>query len=204
MVPEPIRQHGKPKPAFPTKGYHANVMHWSKERFAELVERFLTGEEFLEEHSIDGDSDLRRTRINKHNCGGAKIPGRKAPPTLKMQFVAETMHLVARSRESTLDYDYLEELHNRHEQMTKYFVSTSKSIPFLCLLRMHFTSTVWAAYQAIQDVENFDHPGIQMDNFGGTGTSNSTSASYLSKSGSWLPGKVGPRAQTRNWSLRHG
>ena len=156
MVPEVSRQRGKPRAAYHTVDYIANVMIWTTEAFKELVTRYLSGESFLEK--LGRAEDGRPVTYHDGDLKGSKLPGRKESPTTYMQFVKDSMDAVtdkeARRADPEDNISYLEDLHTRHERTTAYFVSISNRIPFLTLLRMHFSSAIWGSWQARKDIQN--------------------------------------------------
>ena len=153
MVPEVLRQRGKPRPKYPTKGYWANVMVWTQSQFAEMVKKYFEGESFLEVLKMGGDG--RSQTHTEGNLRGTTLPGRTNPPTKEMMFVQDTMQALTQGEAQQKDpLGFLEDLHTRHEHTTRYFVSISDRIPFLCLLRMHFNSAIWASWHARKDAQN--------------------------------------------------
>ena len=158
MVPEVCRQRGKPRPIHPTRNYCRSVMDWTRKPFAELITRYLDGEEFLEVLGTDAVGRPETRRVGE--LKGFKLPRRTDPPTAYMKFARDTMQLMAKKPPGVEpSIEYLEKLHDCHEDTTRYFVSISERIPFYCLLRMHFNSAIWASKQAMDDIHN-KHNGI--------------------------------------------
>ena len=160
MVPEAWRQHGKPRVKYRVKGYSVSVLYWTRNHFAKLAKRYLSGEEFIE-RIRDDDEDRPKTYHDESEMS-KKLPGRKQPPTSEMQFVLDSMEMLNTSaqREQEDQIAYLEDVHNRHEHTTRYFVSISERITFLAILRIHFSSSIWAAHQARTDIRKHKHCGI--------------------------------------------
>ena len=157
MVPEAWRQRGKPRGEYRTKDYNVGVLYWTTKSFAELVEKYLSGETFLEKLRYDD-----RGRPKTYHDGDqkdAKHPARQIPPTEEMQFVRESMQLLKTATDLGNINQSLEDIHSRHEHTTRYFVSISHRISFHSILRMHFSNSVWASDQARDDLKR-KHNGV--------------------------------------------
>ena len=94
MVPEACRQRGKPRPIYPTRNYHANVMLRTKKPFAELIKTYLDGEDFLEKLGTDPAGGPQTYHDGK--LKGTRLSGRKIPPMAEMQFYRNSMQLIAK------------------------------------------------------------------------------------------------------------
>ena len=158
MVPEVSRQRGKIRSAYHTVHYNANVMIWTTKTFTKLITSYLDGEEILE--NLGCAQDGRPMTYRDGERKNTRLPGRVKPPTAHMEFARQSMDAINDGKAKEEDQvQYLEGLHSRHERTTAYFVSISDRIPFMTLLRMHFSSAIWASWQARTDVKDHNHTG---------------------------------------------
>ena len=156
MLPEPSRQRGMPRATNWAVHYNAHVLLWTRKQFAQMVQRYLAGESFLEvlESSSSGAPQTKRDGER------TTLPGRTSPLTDGMEFVQATWQLMVEGSAQGNEIEWLDEMQTRHMHTTEYFVDIENRLPFHCLLRMHMSSAIWAAKQARDDVVDHHHPGI--------------------------------------------